>query len=61
MATKADALDQRAAAQLDVEIIPGTEVMKDVGDVHFAHAGGSDKGSVYVVLSSFYEYMLTTV
>ena len=38
MATKADALDKRAAAQLDVEIIPGTEVMKDVGDVHFAHA-----------------------
>ena len=46
MATKADALDQRAAEQLDVEIIPGTEVMKDVADVHFAHAGGSEKGSV---------------
>jgi hypothetical protein len=27
MTGKADALDQRAAAQLDVEIIPGTEVM----------------------------------
>lgn len=46
MATKADALDQKAADQLDVEIIPGTEVMKDVGDVHFAHAGGRDSGSV---------------
>ena len=29
MATKADALDQRAAAELNVEIIPGTEVMKE--------------------------------
>lgn len=48
MATKADALDQKAAAQLDVEIIPGTEVMKDVGDVHFAHAGGRENGSVLV-------------
>jgi hypothetical protein len=48
MATKADALDQRAAAQLDVEIIPGTEIMRDVGDVHFAHAGGSESGSVLV-------------
>lgn len=36
----------RAAEQLQVEILPGTEVMKDVGDVHFAHANGSDKGSV---------------
>lgn len=48
MATKADALDQRAAAELDVEIIPGTEIMTDVGDVHFAHAGGKGDGSVYV-------------
>lgn len=46
MATKADALDERAAAQLEVEIIPGTEVMKDVGDVRFAHAGGKEQGSV---------------
>lgn len=46
MATKADDLDRRAAAQLQVEIIPGTEIMTDVGDVHFAHAGGSAKGSV---------------
>lgn len=35
-----------AAEQLDVEIVPGTEVMKDVGDVHFTHAGGANKGSV---------------
>ncbi|CAK3809951.1 Protein HOL1 [Lecanosticta acicola] len=41
--TKADPLDQRIAEQIeDVEIIPGTEVMKDVGDVHFAHAGGAN-------------------
>ena len=46
METTVDKLDQKAAAQLDVEIIPGTEVMKDVGDVHFAHAGGSERGSV---------------
>lgn len=47
MATDAvDSTELRAAEQLDVEILPGTEVMKDVGDVHFAHAKGSDKGSV---------------
>jgi len=39
-------MDQQVAARLDVEIIPGTEVMKDVGDVHFAHAGGAQDGSV---------------
>ncbi|KAI7498092.1 hypothetical protein KC367_g5355 [Hortaea werneckii] len=43
-----EALDAKAAEQLDVEIIPGTEVMKDVGDVHFAHAGGASTGSVLV-------------
>lgn len=42
-----DVLDQRAAEALHVEIIPGTEVMRDVEDVHFAHARGSD-GAVYV-------------
>lgn len=46
MATKAGGLDQRAAETLQVEVIPGTEIMKDVGDVHFAHAGGSATGSV---------------
>ncbi|KAF2770904.1 MFS general substrate transporter [Teratosphaeria nubilosa] len=33
-------------AQLNVEIIPGTEVMKDIGDVHFAKAGGNADASV---------------
>lgn len=47
MATKADKLDQRAAAELHVEIIPGTAIMTDVGNLQFAHAGGSAKGSVY--------------
>jgi hypothetical protein len=37
MATKADALDQRAAAQLDVEIIPGTEVMVSSPQVQFIY------------------------
>ncbi|KAK5128952.1 hypothetical protein LTR85_000285 [Meristemomyces frigidus] len=48
MAFDGETLDQKAAEQLNVEIIPGTEVMKDVGDVHFAHAGGADNGSVLV-------------
>ena len=48
MASKtAEPLDQRVAEQVHVELIPGTEVMKDVGDVHFAHAGGANS-SVYV-------------
>ena len=46
MTSKGDTLELRAAEQLQVEILPGTEVMTDVGDVHFAHAGGADKGSV---------------
>lgn len=37
-----DVRDQRAADALHMEIIPGTEVMRDVEDVHFAHARGSD-------------------
>ena len=41
-----EALDVKAAEQFNVEIIPGTEVMKDVGDVHFAHTGGASTGSV---------------
>jgi len=40
------ALPQRAAEQLYVEIIPGTEVMTDIGNSHLAKAGGN--GSVYV-------------
>jgi len=41
-------LDARAADALHVEILPGTEVMRDVEDVHFTHARGSD-GSVSVL------------
>lgn len=52
-----EALDVKAAEQLNVEIIPGTEVMKDVGDVHFAHAGGASTGSVYVA-QFFLVYLL---
>lgn len=40
------ALEAKAAETLGVEIIPGTEVMTDVGDIHFTHAGGSANGSV---------------
>ena len=46
MAANIDELDGRAAAHLQVEVIPGTEIMKDVGDVHYAHAGNSTSGSV---------------
>jgi predicted metal-dependent phosphoesterase TrpH len=38
------AIEQQAAEQLHVEIIPGTEVMTDVGNSHLAKAGGN--GSV---------------
>lgn len=38
------AVEQRAAEQLNVEIIPGTEVMTDIGDSHLAKAIGN--GSV---------------
>jgi hypothetical protein len=38
------AVEQQAAEQLHVEIIPGTEVMKDIGSFYLAKAGGS--GSV---------------
>jgi len=38
------AVEQQAAEQLHVEIIPGTEVMTDVGSSHLAKAGGN--GSV---------------
>lgn len=43
-ATTDVAVEQRAAEQLHVEIIPGTEVMTDVGGFHLAKAGGN--GSV---------------
>jgi len=49
MASDGEKIDHMAAEQLNVDnIIPGTEVMRDVGDVHFAHAGGAANGSVYV-------------
>ncbi|KAF2214004.1 hypothetical protein CERZMDRAFT_57994 [Cercospora zeae-maydis SCOH1-5] len=49
MATVADKTEEhQAPKRIDVEIIPGTEVMKDFDDVHFAHAGGADTGSVLV-------------
>jgi hypothetical protein len=38
------ASELRAAALLHVDIVPGTEIMRDVGDVHFTHA----YGNVYV-------------
>jgi len=42
-----DVMDQRAADALHVEILPGTEVMRDTDAVHFAHARGAD-GAVLV-------------
>jgi hypothetical protein len=38
------AIERQAAEQLHVDIIPGTEVMTDVGNSHLAKAGGN--GSV---------------
>jgi len=46
MTSEAEKMDQKAAVELDVEIIPGTEVMRDIGDVHFAHAGGANNAPV---------------
>jgi hypothetical protein len=40
------AVPQRVAEQPYVEIIPGTEVMTDIGNSHLEKAGGN--GSVYV-------------
>ena len=44
------AIEQQAAEQLHVEIIPGTEVMTDVGNSDLAKAGGN--GSVYVTVQA---------
>jgi predicted metal-dependent phosphoesterase TrpH len=44
--TTAATIPQLAAERLHVEIIPGTEVMTDIGNSHLAKAGGN--GSVYV-------------
>jgi hypothetical protein len=30
-------LEERAAKELHVEIFPGTDVMRDVDDIHFTH------------------------
>lgn len=35
-------VEQEAFAALHVEIIPGTELMRDVGELHFTHAAGKD-------------------
>lgn len=43
-------LEQRAAEQLNVDIVPGTEVMTNLGEAHYATAGGVN-GSVYVCAS----------
>jgi hypothetical protein len=39
-------LEQRAAMGLRVDIFPGTDVMRDVDDIHFAH--GPKTHEVYV-------------
>jgi hypothetical protein len=39
-------LEERAALELHVEIFPGTDVMRDVDEIHFTH--GSKSHEVYV-------------
>jgi hypothetical protein len=39
-------LEQRAATELHVDILPGTDVMRDVDDIHFTH--GPKSHEVYV-------------
>ena len=39
-------LEQRAAMELHVDIFPGTDVMRDVDDIHFTH--GPKSHEVYV-------------
>jgi len=43
MARDEYALEQQAAAALHVQIIPGTEIMRDVENIHFTHAQGSEQ------------------
>ena len=31
------ALEERAAREMHVELFPGTDVMRDVDDIHFSH------------------------
>jgi len=40
-----DMLESIAAEQLHIELVPGTEVMRDVGGIHFTHAD-SGRGPV---------------
>lgn len=37
-----DVLEQQAAEMLHVELLPGTEIMRDMGDIHFTHARGAE-------------------
>lgn len=39
-------LEERAALELHVDIFPGTDVMRDVDDIHFTH--GPKSHEVYV-------------
>lgn len=43
--------EQRAANAIGIEMIPGTEIMRDVDGAHFAHVKGSH-GAVYVFTCS---------
>lgn len=45
-------LEREAAEALHVEILPGTDVMRDVGAIHFTHAAGSED-TVYVSPNHF--------
>jgi hypothetical protein len=36
------ALERAAADALHVDLIPGTEIMRDVEDIHFSHLQGSN-------------------
>jgi len=38
--------EQQVAAEHNVDIVPGTEVMTDIGSAHFAKAGGKANGAV---------------
>lgn len=48
-------LEQQAAAALHVELLPGTEIMREVGNAHFTHARGSN---VMLVASHSYEHFV---
>jgi hypothetical protein len=36
------ALERAAADALHVDLVPGTEIMRDVEDIHFSHLQGSN-------------------